>query len=260
MNKSKFAKIKSWLAQFTAVRGIYFGLMWLYKYPGYIFDYFKFYRLNGTDKRFSLNIFRMYPRLFDNTGKTHFDPHYTYHPAWAARIIAKNRPAKHLDISSVLHFSTLVSAFVPVEFYDYRPAEVKLDGLTCRKGDLLSLPFPDDSVTSLSCMHTIEHIGLGRYGDPIDPSGDKKATRELTRVLKPGGTLLYVAPMGRPRIEFNAHRIYSYDQVMELFPGLKLQEFSLIPDDFRRYGLIKDADKNMISDQKCACGCFWFTK
>jgi SAM-dependent methyltransferase len=260
MEKNKIAKFKTWLAQFTFVRGVYFFLLWIYKLPGYILDYVKFYRLSLKEKRFSINILRLYPRLFDNTDKTHFDPHYTYHPAWAARIVAKTKPSKHVDISSILHFSTLVSAFVPVEFYDYRPAEVRLDNLQCKKGNLMALPFPDDSVQSLSCMHTIEHIGLGRYGDPIDPDGDIKAAKELKRVLRKGGTFLYVAPIGKPRLEFNAHRIYSYEQVMKLFEGLELIEFSMVPDDFKAHGLIKDADKGMVKSQNCACGCFWFTK
>jgi len=260
MEKSKIAKCKTWLAQFTFVRGVYFFLLWIYKIPGYLFDYTRFYRMSKKNRRFPMNILRLYPRLFDNTGKTHFDPHYTYHPAWAARIVARTRPSKHIDISSILHFSTLVSAFVPVEFYDYRPAEVRLDNLQCKKGDLMALPFADNSVESLSCMHTIEHIGLGRYGDPIDPEADIKAAKELARVLKKGGTFLYVAPIGRPRIEFNAHRIYSYEQIMGLFDGLVLQEFSMVPDDFKKFGLVKNADRNIVKDQNCACGCFLFTK
>ncbi len=213
MEKTKLAKFKTWLAHWKIVRAVYFTLVWLYRYPGFIADYVNFVRLSGRSGRFSLSIFKLNPTLFDATAMTGFDPHYEYHPPWAARIVAKNRPAKHIDISSKLFFSTMVSAFVPVEFYDYRPADISLSNLECKTGDLMSLPFPDNSVESLSCMHTIEHIGLGRYGDPIDPEGDIKAARELVRVLKPGGTFLYVAPIGKPRIEFNAHRIYSYEQV-----------------------------------------------
>jgi len=239
---------------------VYFLLIWIYKFPGFIFNYTRFYRLNMKGKRFSVSMLRLKPCLFDDTKKTPFDPHYTYHPAWAARIVANIKPLKHIDISSFLPFSTLVSAFVPVEFYDYRPAEVRLEGLQCKEGDLMALPFADNSVECISCMHTIEHIGLGRYGDQIDPEGDIKAAKELTRVVRPGGTFLYVAPIGKPEIKFNAHRIYSYDHVMALFNGLELKEFSMVPDDFRTYGLIKNADKDMVKSQNCACGCFWFTK
>jgi hypothetical protein len=78
--------------------------------------------------------------------------------------------------------------------------------------------------------------------------------------MRPGGSFIYVAPVGKPRIQFNAHRIYSYEQVIKLFKGLELREFSLIPDDFKKYGLIRNANKDIVEDQSYACGCFWFIK
>lgn len=226
--------------------------------PGYIKDILVY--SSKRSKRFPIRWLNLFPCLEDKTAKTAFESHYTYHPAWAARIVAKLKPTKHIDISSILHFSTLVSAFVPVEFYDYRPAEVHLPNLECKRGDLTALPFPNNSVECISCMHTIEHIGLGRYGDKIDPDGDIKAVRELVRVVKSGGSLIFVAPVGKSKIAYNAHRIYSYEQVIELFKGMELKEFSLVPDDFRKYGLIINADKEMVKEQDYACGCFWFVK
>jgi SAM-dependent methyltransferase len=260
-NKKAFLyKTRNRVAKFALARQLYFLMIGICGIPKFIADYLGFKTKSFPKNRFSLKISDFSPQLFDNTNKTNFDPHYTYHPAWAARIVAKLKPTKHVDVSSIVYFSTLVSAFVPVEFYDYRPAEIRLPNLQCKKGDLISLPFPNNSVESISCMHTIEHVGLGRYGDQIDPDGDIKATGELVRVVKPGGTLLFVAPVGKPRIEFNAHRVYSYEQVMDLFQGMKLQEFSLVPDDFKKYGLIKNADPAMVMDQSYACGCFWFVK
>lgn len=223
-------------------------------------DYFNFVKKSGKKSRFIIRWKNRYPQLFDKTTTTEFDAHYLYHPAWAARIIAKNSPSKHIDISSILHFSTVVSAFVPVEFYDYRPASVKLSNLTCGSADLTSLHFTDNSIESLSCMHTIEHIGLGRYGDPIDPDGDIKAMKELSRVLAINGNLLFVIPVGKPIIQFNAHRIYSYDQIINYFPELTLKEFSLISDDALNSGIIHNAPKELVEKQKYGCGCFWFTK
>ena len=106
-------------------------------------------------------------------------------------------------------------------------------------------------------MHTIEHIGLGRYGDPIDPQGDLKAIKELVRVTKPGGDLLFVTPVGKQRIEFNAHRVYSFEQIIEYFAPLQLQQFSLVPDTG---GLIENADPALVKEQMYGCGCFWFKK
>ena len=195
--------------------------------------------------------------LEDNTESLSFDSHYAYHPAWAARILAKNRPERHIDISSMLEFSTIVSAFIPVDYYEYRPVEIKLSGLNTFHCNILSLPFKNNSVPSLSCMHVVEHIGLGRYGDPIDPSGDMKAALELQRVLAPGGTLLFVVPVGHPLLRFNAHRIYSYELVIQMFKELNLKSFSLINDNCE---FIQNADFADISKQTYACGCFEFTK
>jgi hypothetical protein len=106
-------------------------------------------------------------------------------------------------------------------------------------------------------MHTIEHIGLGRYGDELDAYGDIKAINELKRVLKPGGDLLFVTPVGKPKIEFNGHRIYSFEQIMEYFSPLTLTNFSMVPD---KGGLIENADPALVSQQSYGCGCFWFKK
>jgi len=212
---------------------------------------------NKNDKRFPVKTSDMYPCLKDSITKTPFDHHYTYHPAWAARILAQTKPVYHVDISSILSFSTIISAFIPVKFYDYRPADLNLNNLESGFADLKQLSFSDSSIPSLSCMHTIEHIGLGRYVDEIDPQGDIKSINELKRVLKDGGDLLFVTPVGNPRIEFNAHRIYSYEQITDYFSPLILKEFSLIPDTG---GIVINADPALVKDQQYGCGCFWFKK
>lgn len=201
-----------------------------------------------------------YPCLEDGNSNTPFDKHYLYHPAWAARVLAKIMPRRHVDISSSLSFCTIVSAFVPVDFYDYRPAMIDLDGLRSKFGDLLHLPFADGELQSVSCMHVIEHVGLGRYGDPLDYDGDLKAIAELKRITKVGGDLLLVVPVGMPKIAFNAHRIYSYEQIVENFDEFELLEFALITDPDQPEGLIRNAPPELVSQQQYGCGCFWFRR
>jgi SAM-dependent methyltransferase len=198
-----------------------------------------------------------YPCLQDALKFTPFDQHYIYHPAWAARKLVSIHPKVHIDISSILSFSSIISAVVPVRFYDYRPAKLNLSNYQSDFADLLNLPFDDNTVESLSCMHTVEHIGLGRYGDKLDADGDLKAIGELKRVLSDGGNLLFVTPVGRPTIQFNAHRVYSYEQIISYFHPLKLKEFSLIPDEG---GIIENASPSLVSQQSYGCGCFWFVK
>lgn len=223
--------------------------------PFILFDYLKF--KSFKDKRFSVNFSDIYPFIKDKTIKTNFDAHYVYHTSWAARKVKEINPKVHTDISSSLFFSGIVSAFLPVDFYDFRPADLTLSGLTSRHADLTHLDFANDSINSLSCMHTVEHIGLGRYGDPINPNADLQAIKELIRVTAIGGSLLFVVPIGQPKIEYNAHRIYSYEQIIGYFKGMELKEFSLITDSG---SFIENAKMDLVKEQKYGCGCFWFIK
>ena len=233
----------------------------LTKWRTFIRDFKYFKKLTeATDNRFALDWRDIYPCLVDKAASTTFDPHYVYHPAWAARILARTQPEFHVDISSSLHFSTVVSAFIPVKFYDYRPVDLQLNQLTTDYADLTSLPFEDESIQSISCMHVVEHVGLGRYGDTLDPDGDLRAMDELQRVLAEGGSLLFVVPVGRPRIRFNAHRIYSYEQILEYFGKIHLKEFALIPDSHGYSEIVYNASRQLTDVQHYGCGCFWFKK
>lgn len=232
--------------------------MWLRNYLNFIRDFVTFKLSNKG--RFSVFWRDRYPIFNEKTTTTKFDRHYVYHPAWAARILAKNKPKIHVDISSTLNFCSIISAFIPTKFYDYRPAELKLSSLKTGCVDLISLPFKDNSIQSLSCMHTVEHVGLGRYDDKIDPDGDLKAIKELMRVLAPGGTLLFVVPIGKPKIIFNAHRIYSLKQIKAYFSGLVLKEFALILDIKNGEGLFINPTERVCNQQRYGCGCFCFEK
>ncbi|MEC3878253.1 DUF268 domain-containing protein [Parapedobacter sp. 10938] len=214
-----------------------------------------------SNARFRISPDLFYPCLTDATSNTAFDRHYVYHPAWAMRIIKSINPDRHVDISSTLHFCSMLSAVVPTDFYDYRPADLVLDNLTSSFADITCLPFPDDSVLSLSCMHTVEHIGLGRYGDKLDYDGDLKAIFELKRVIAPGGSLLFVVPLGGESVIcFNAHRIYDKQQVLALFSDMELMDFTLIPEDGADGGLVHNPSDALLAKQFYGCGCFWFRK
>lgn len=198
-----------------------------------------------------------YPCLTDHLPHTPFDPHYFYQAAWLARRLAANIPEKHVDIGSDIRMINVLSAFVPAEFLDYRPLQVTLSGLTCKADNLLALSRADGSIDSLSCMHVIEHVGLGRYGDPIDPEGSRKAATELKRVLAPGGRLYVSVPVGRERVCFNAHRVFDPDKVEALFPGLRFDTFSFV-DDAGAYH--ETASTQDAAGSEYACGMYMFSK
>ena len=197
------------------------------------------------------------PQLHDRTHATPFDPHYFFVSGWAMRRIVANRPHKHVDVGSHNLFASLLSAVVPVTFLDYRPLNAKLAGLECVGGNILELPFADSTLESLSCLHVAEHIGLGRYGDPLDPQGTQKAARELTRVLGEEGDLYFALPVGRPRICFNAHRVHAAETIRDLFSSLELVEFCGVHDDGR---FVERIQLSEFARSEYACGMFWFRK
>ena len=223
-------------------------------YVRYVSQWRRYARMLGSER---LAVRDAHPILGEATGITGYDPHYVYQAAWAMKKIMKDKPIRHVDVASDHRFVTLLSTQLATIFVDYRPLNIKLSGLTPMAGDILNLPFETDSIISLSCLHVVEHIGLGRYGDPLDPLGTKKACHELSRVLAPGGRLYLSVPVGRPRVCFNAQRIHAVEAILEYLKPLQLVEFSGVGDD---KNFIENAELSKFRDDDYACGMFWFKK
>jgi SAM-dependent methyltransferase len=181
---------------------------------------------------FTLKTGDIYPRLFDKTTTTGVDPVYFYQNCWCAKKIFENKPEKHVDIGSDAKFIGIISQYVPTVMVDIRPLTVHLPGLSFAKGSILELPFKTEEISSLSSICVIEHIGLGRYGDPIDSFGSEKAVKELIRVLAIGGNLYISVPIDNDnKVYFNAHRAFTRDYVLKLFEELTLIEEKYIYGD-----------------------------
>jgi len=186
--------------------------------------------------------------------------HYFLQDLWAAQRVYRFKPDQHVDVGSrVDGFVAHVASFCPVQYLDIRPLTTRVPGLTSLQGNLCQLPFPDKSVRSLSCLHVLEHVGLGRYGDPVEPQAWLKGLGELQRVLVPGGQLLMGTPCGRPRVAFHAHRVFDPAQIVAAMPELKLQEFSLI-DDGLSIAWREHVPLTAARELDFGCGLFVFTR
>lgn len=177
---------------------------------------------------------------------------------WAARKIRKRAPDRHVDIGSRLDgFITHLLVFRDVIVVDIRPVESDVEGLSFIRGDATELAFLKDvSVRSISSLHAAEHFGLGRYDDPIDPEGHAKFISHLQRVLKPDGRLYFSVPVGRERVEFNAHRVLSPHTILDEFDELELVALDgVIGGDF-----VESASPQELEKGNHACGMFEFTK
>ncbi|MFN4877912.1 MAG: DUF268 domain-containing protein [Aphanizomenon sp.] len=224
------------------------------EYLNYFISWQQYSSLPGAEP---IDVLDTYPQVHDRTSTTPFDAHYFYVNGWAMRKIVINKPTTHVDIASQIIFSNLLAAVIPTTFLDYRPLEANLDGLSCMAGDILHLPFENNSIQSLSCLHVAEHIGLGRYGDSLDPMGTQKAAQELQRVLASGGNLYFAVPVGKPILCFNAHRIHSPEVILSYFSELELIEFSGVHDDGK---FVNNVSLLEFQNSDYACGMFWFRK
>jgi SAM-dependent methyltransferase len=195
-------------------------------------DFEEFKRQSAIDGRFNPLVEEQNAILNDDADQTiHVSFDYWVHTAWAARKVAELKPYCHADFASYVYFAGIVSAFVPrFWFFDVRPVTLPLAGMNTAHADLTNLKDnASNTYESVSCLHVMEHVGLGRYGDKLDASGDRKAASELSRILAPGGRLLMVLPMNeKPRVHFNAHRFYSMAQVDEMFSGLRRIETDIL--------------------------------
>jgi len=217
-------------------------------------SYQKYKHLTNSEE---LHIFNIYPCINDDTSTTPYDPHYFYQGVWAFKKISEVALENHVDVGSEIRWVGLLSTITKVIFIDLRPFETDLTNLIVKKGDILNLPFEDKSVDSLSCLHVAEHIGLGRYGDKLDPNGTEKACKELQRVLAVNGNLYFSVPVGRQNTYFNAHRVYFPKTIIKYFKDLKLIELSGITDSGT---FIENIDINTLENCKYALGLFWFRK
>ena len=203
-----------------------FSLANLKAFPGYIrfiTDLRKYRKMGGTALAGDF-----WPCLFDKTATTGIDAHYFHQAVWAGHKIQEFSPADHVDIGSDVCYVGMLTTILPVRFVDIRPLQLNIPNYEGIDGSILDLPFPDASINSISCLHVIEHIGLGRYGDPLDPEGSIKACRELQRVLAPCGQLLVSMPIGTARVQFNGQRVFAVRDVLQMFPELTLTEMAMV--------------------------------
>lgn len=157
---------------------------------------------------------------------------YFWQDLWAAQHVYRNNPERHYDIGSSIsgfigHLTSFRGTNRGVFLIDVRPLKTKIPGVEFVQGDAKRLEnIKDNSVESLSSLCALEHFGLGRYGDEIDPEGCFKALREMQRILRPGGVLYLSVPVGREHVEFNAHRIFYPKTIINELKEMELVEFS----------------------------------
>lgn len=227
--------------------------------PKYISQYRTFQKLGGS---ISYN----HPILRDYDAQAgSASGHYFHQDLLVASFVHKSNPARHIDIgSSIDGFVAHVASFRKIEVMDVR--QLKSTGhenIVFFQADLMDQNNARQNITdSISCLHAIEHFGLGRYGDPIDPDGHKKGFDNILRMLEPNGTLYISFPIGkRTAVHFNAHRVFHPQDIFTWSNSdnkLELIRFDYVDDEGN---LHQDVDlESRELDVGYGCGIYTFKK
>jgi hypothetical protein len=242
----------TYLNRAISLAGLFgFDLMKIFKVWPALFQYLSnrhnFYAqlAAGKDKAFSRG--KSYPCLTDRLDKSGVAKgHYFHQDLLVAHLVYKSNPVRHMDVGSrVDGFVAHVAVFREIEVFDIRPIASNARNIIFHQKDITQW---DDTLygctDSLSCLHTLEHFGLGRYGDRVDYNGHRSGFRNLAKMVSPGGKFYFSVPIGRAqRIEFDAHRVFCIPYLLDMFKecDLKVGSFHYV-DDAGELHMYENAD------------------
>lgn len=222
----------------------------------------KYDKLN-TRENFRIKKDCLWPVITDKYDLAGSMRNYFWQDLWAAKLIYKDGTKKHFDIGSRIDgfIAHLLAMNIDVTLIDIREFPGKVENLHTIIDDATELSqIEDGSIQSMSALCSLEHFGLGRYGDQIDPEACFKCFKNIQRKMKRGGNLYISVPVGRERVEFNAHRVFFADTIIKEFDAMKLIEYSCVAEgrieqnvDIHKY----DNDKH---NGEYRYGMFYFVK
>ena len=197
----------------------------------------------------------------DNAGQN--KGHYFHQDLLVAKMIHDNNPRRHIDIGSRLDgFVAHVASFREIEVFDIRPLErSKHQNIKFLQADLMN-PLKVSRTDSLSCLHAVEHFGLGRYNDPIDINGHMKGISNLVSMLEKNGILYISFPIGKKdEVHFNAHRVFHPKSIFKnnyIQSHMELVRFDYV-DDLGDLHINSNID-NTLGKLNYGCGIYTLKK
>lgn len=184
--------------------------------------------------------------------------HYFHQDLLVAKKIYKANPTRHIDIGSrVDGFIAHLATFRKVEIIDIREIKSNIENIDFLQANMIDMKKEFfESSDSLSSLHALEHFGLGRYGDPIDYNGHLKGFDNMYNILEPNGMFYFSVPIGHQRIEFNAHRVFSLEYLLEMFTSkFELLSFSYVDDNGDLHQNIQMTEEITKNSCHCNYGC-----
>ena len=184
-----------------------------------------------TNRRASFEIKKkyLYPIITDKYEPAGCINSYFYQDLWGAQKVISSGVCDHYDIGSRIDgfIAHLLSAGIKVHIIDVREFPAQIDNLETIVADATKMEcFADESIHSLSALCSLEHFGLGRYGDPVNSEACFEAFNSIQKKVQKGGNVYISVPIGKERVEFNAHRVFYAETIVNSFHQMDLIDFS----------------------------------
>ena len=215
-------------------------------------------KFKNDTQLFQLNFWPIFGENKISAGST--KSHYFIQDLYVSQLIFEDKPKNILDIGSRIDgFVAHVSTFREIDVLDIRPLKGKIKNINFKKIDFMKeVSNLEEKYECVTCLHAIEHFGLGRYGDSIDPDGHLKGIKNISKILAKNGICYLSFPLGKNRVEFNAQRVFSIKYIKPVLESLfTIESFSYISDDgsFFENINIEDGKENNFN---CFNGCSIF--
>jgi hypothetical protein len=218
----------------------------------------------ATKSEHKFPVTKLYPVYKDKSEHAgEFSFQYFYQDWFVAKQIYSNNPKRHIDIASRIDgFVAHVAVFRPIEVFDIRPLNLNIPNIIFKQMDIMdSNNLKKECTDSISCLHAIEHFGLGRYGDPICFEGHLTAFENIGLMLKRGGKFYLSTVFGEQRIEFHAHRVFSLKYLLKMVSvNYDITNFVYVDDrnNFNEINLLDVSDDDKANNLGCSYGCAIF--
>jgi hypothetical protein len=110
--------------------------------------------------------------------------------------------------AEALGFRYGAARMITYEYMKIVTSHPKLSTITPSEAAAKYLAGKFEPVDFIFTYSSLEHDGLGRYGDPINAFGDFESIAKMHCMLKPNGILFFGVPIGMDEVLYNAHRVY----------------------------------------------------
>lgn len=228
--------------------------------PRYLRDRKSFINLQAKEKW----VVGIYPILLDRKASAGSLGEYFWQDYFVAKEIIRQNPKRHIDVGSRIDgFIAHLACVRKVQVFDIRPLIARIENVEFTQWDITN---PNPQLRGLadcvSCLHTLEHIGLGRYGDKLDPDGWKNGLQSLVDLVAPGGVLWLSVPIGTQRVEFNAHRVFDPATIVTASGdlGMTLTRFLYLTDTGFEESVNVTDDVVALARKSYGLGIFLFRK